>query len=288
MSVKLLAEKVSLVTPEDYYVLKTMYILSKEYEVIPYEILITKTGLKKSELDISLSKLHNLKLIYKHNNTNIKGYRMNFSGLDVLAVKSLYAKGIIKSLGIEIGKGKESNVYYGYDNDNNIIIIKFHRIGKSSFKNVKRVREVSGNWLIISVQNAINEYRGLECVSENRGYVPKPYGHSYNAVVMEYIDGKELYRSKVENAEELLFSILSTIRIAYVYCNKMVHGDLSAYNILIGKDDNLPYVIDWPQWKSNDEYLLIRDLKNILGYFNKHYKIMKDLSEVLKYIKGEG
>jgi len=284
MRVTTLAEKASLVTPKDYRILKILYELRGEYERVPLDLIKMKSGMHERELLDSILKLTKLRLIYKYTN-GINGYRLNFSGLDVLAIKALVGSNIIKSLGIIIGEGKESSVYFAKTSDDSTVVVKFHRIGRTSFKNAKRLRKFKGkDWISITIENARKEYEALKCVFENGGSVPRPYGYAYNAVVMDYIEGKEIIQLELENPEEALNEILATLRIAYKYCNQCVHGDLSPFNVLYDIRENKVFVIDWPQFQNNNIDLLIKDLQNILSYFKKKYNIDKNINEVLNYI----
>lgn len=288
MVILTLAEKAALVGPLDYKVLKTIYRESNNYEYIPYSMLIEKLGLLNRELDETLAKLYNLRLVSKQKISKEFGYRLTFAGLDILAIKKLYSDKILKRLGIVVGEGKESNVYFGYNFSDEVIIVKFHRVGKTSYKNIRKIRGITykKSWIEITVENAKREYEALKCISDNYGNVPKPYGYAYNAVVMEYIQGNELYRTELSDPESVLQEILSTIRIAYNYCEKTIHGDLSEYNVIIGEEGKA-YVIDWPQWQKDNEDLLLRDLTNILYYFNKKYGIYKSLDDIINYVKGK-
>ncbi|QIW23067.1 serine/threonine protein kinase [Sulfolobus sp. S-194] len=288
MAVLTLAERASLVGSLDYKVLRTIYELNSSYEYVPYSIIINKLGLLERELKEVLLKLYNLKLVSKERVLKEIGYRITFTGLDTLAIKKLYASKVLNKLGIIIGEGKESNVYFGYDFSDETIIVKFHRVGRTSYKNIRKIRGIKykEDWIKLTIENAEREFSALSCLINNYANVPKPLGQAYNAVVMEYIQGNELYRTNLNNPEEVLEEIISNVRIAYQYCGKLVHGDLSEYNILI-REDGKPYIIDWPQWKKDDEDLLFRDLTNILYYFNKKYEIYKDIDQVINYIKGE-
>ncbi|MFP3163098.1 MAG: RIO1 family regulatory kinase/ATPase [Acidianus sp.] len=283
-----LAEKASLVLPEDYLVLKTFVELKDKYEYLTEEELKDRLNFTDTELRISLEKLRNLRAISWDIITGKRAYKITFTGLDILAIKMLYVNKILNRLGLIIGEGKESNVYYGYDFDNNTIIVKFHRVGNSSYKNARKLRgyREKRSWISITLDNAKNEYIALKCLSENLAKVPKPLGYAYNAVAMEYIEGPSLLKAELNNPKEVLDSIIGSLRIAYLYCNKMVHGDLSPYNIIIG-DNESPYIIDWPQWKQDDDNLLNRDINNIISFFSKKYNITEDLNYIMDFIKGK-
>ncbi len=282
-----LAEKTSLVTSSDYAVLKVLIELRDLYEYVPWSVIKDRLDFANSELDVSLVKLEGLRLISRERINGEMSYRLSFSGIDVVAVKSLYAKGVLKSLGNVIGEGKESVVYYGYDFNGNVIAVKFHRVGRSSYRNARKLRgyRERKSWVSVTLDNAMREYEALECVSKNMGSVPSPLGFAYNAVASEYIEGNKLTFADLSSPEEVLDAILGTARIAFNYCGGLVHGDLSPYNVIVDASER-PYVIDWPQWQRKNEELLRRDLMNILEFFKKKYGIEYDLDKVLEYVSG--
>ncbi|MDT7861452.1 MAG: RIO1 family regulatory kinase/ATPase [Saccharolobus sp.] len=278
-----LAERASLVGPFDYIVLKTIYEDRDKSEYVHYLTLKKKLDQKNiKDLKISLLKLNKLKLVFK-DSTSL-AFKLTFSGLDILAIKMLYVNHILNKLGSIIGEGKESIVYLGYDFNDNPIVIKFHRIGRNSYKSIRRREPYKKSWITISVENAEREYKALKCVYDNGGKVPRPLGIAYNAVAMEYIDGIELYRlsNNTFNFTKLYNEILGTMRIAYTEC-KIAHGDLSPYNILIDKENNL-FIIDWPQASQSEESLK-HDIRNIVNFFRK-FGINDDPQKIFDYVRG--
>ncbi|AWR97328.1 serine/threonine protein kinase [Acidianus sulfidivorans JP7] len=282
-----LAEKASLVTPSEYLILKVLIELRDKYDYVNEDLIKSRLSFTDSEFITSITKLLNIRAISQDRIQGKRAYRLTFNGLDILAIKMLYVNKIVKRLGLIIGEGKESNVYYGYDFDENIIAIKFHRVGKTSYKNARKLRgyKEKKSWITITLDNAKNEYSALKCLNSNYGLVPKPLGYSFNAVAMEYIDGISLIKSEVSNPKKVLDNILGTIRIAYTNCG-IVHGDLSPYNIILDKEET-PYIIDWPQSKRDNLELLNRDLNIILTFFKNKYNIMEDINEILDFVKGK-
>lgn len=287
MPVSSLAEKTSLVSSSEYIILKTLLQFRDQFEAVPQSFLARQINFRPKEMQISLLKLIDLGLINYEKIGGEISYRINFSGLDTISIKNLYIKNILKTLGEKIGEGKESIVYYGYDFNDNTLAIKFHRIGKSSYKKARILHGYTErkSWISITLDNAKREFDALKCIYDNSGNVPKPIATEYNAVVTDFIEGTLLNNYELKDPNNALNSILGTLRIAYNYCGKMVHGDLSPYNILVDNNENV-YIIDWPQWKVDDKLLLNRDLQNILCYFSKKYNIESDLNRILEYIRG--
>lgn len=120
--------------------------------------------------------------------------------------------------------------------------------------------------------------------------VPYPYKQSNNVIIMEYIDGGMLKDIELENPEEF-FELLIEQMIIMKNDAKLVHGDLSEFNIMV--QDQMPYIIDVGQamqFKDDLDFkdlndLYYRDVKNVVHYFNKRYKLNLDLEEVLKRLE---
>ena len=60
--------------------------------------------------DVYISNLAKYKLLHKESR-KYEGYRLTYLGYDFLAIHSLVKKGVISSVGRQIGVGKESDVY---------------------------------------------------------------------------------------------------------------------------------------------------------------------------------
>lgn len=62
-------------------------------------------------------------------------------GYDYLALNVFLKRGVVKTIIGKIGVGKESDVYRCEDSEGNIVILKFARLGRVSFKTVKNNRD---------------------------------------------------------------------------------------------------------------------------------------------------
>ena len=117
--------------------------------------------------------------------------------------------------------------------------------------------------------------------------VPKPYGRSENAVLMQFVgDGEEpaptLSRVTLgrEEAGPLFDCLMRNIELWLSL--EHIHADLSAFNILY--QDGAVTVIDFPQAvdarKNPNAYdLLQRDIENVCRYFVR-YGIQADAARV--------
>lgn len=68
------------------------------------------------------------------------GYRLTYLGYDYLALNTYIRKGLISAIGTRIGVGKEADIYTVMNDQEEIMILKIHRLGRVSFRNVKNKR----------------------------------------------------------------------------------------------------------------------------------------------------
>ncbi|MEM4076732.1 MAG: serine/threonine protein kinase, partial [Metallosphaera sp.] len=129
-----LAERVAVTDKLDYTVLRYLIENRERFEFIPKDVLKDDLGLSDKELQISILRLIKNGALLKKKIRGKDSFSITFTGLDIVATKSLYSKKIVKNLGIIIGEGKESRVMFGYDFEGNTVVVKYHRIGRKSFK----------------------------------------------------------------------------------------------------------------------------------------------------------
>ncbi len=90
---------------------------------------------------------------------------------------------------------------------------------------------------------------------------------------MEKIDGVELARSKFEDAQVVPVLDLVLREVSDAYEAGYVHADMSEYNVFVNSEGIT--VFDWPQAiptdHQNTEEFLERDVRNVVGYFERKY-----------------
>ncbi len=267
------------------------------HEIVPVERIIKLSGLNTEEVLKRLSKLHKLELIWRSTRPYI-GYVLRITGYDCLALNALSKAGIIEAIGRKLGVGKEADVYDALSPAGSRLAVKFHRLGRTSFRQTRRYRVFVGDrrhisWLYQSRLAAEREYEALNLVYREGVHVPRPIGQNRHVVVTSFIEGFPLNEFKeLPDPEALLFSIIDDVKIAYSKAG-VIHCDLSEYNVIVNViNSNQSYVIiDWPQWISNihpnADLLLKRDLRNILSFFKRRFNIRLDLKEIYNYVKSE-
>jgi RIO kinase 2 len=211
------------------------------------------------------------------------------TGLDIYVLKILSKKNIITALGPQIGIGKEAEVYLARDSLDQDRILKMFRLGRSSFKQIKKKRDIRtaiNSWLLLNIETAKKEYDILTYLRDSSTSFPKPLYRSFHCIVMDAIYGNRL--SDIENLSDpelVLEKIINNITIAYR--KGYINGDLNEYNILVN-GDNI-FILDWPQAVRvdtvNADFLLTRDVKNILKYFSKKFDVERDSNKIINNMK---
>lgn len=221
-----------------------------------------------------LNLLFESKLIaWEHKNKEL--IRFTFSGYDLLALRSINKKFNIIFFGSSIARGKESDLYTAECSSIGSCVIKFYRIGRTSFRDVKRKRsfsKLSSSWLILSMKAAASEARAYELLKNSEVSIPKFFWRNRHALVLEYIEGKRLSSlDESELSSELFYQIVSQIK--NMLKTNFVHVDLNPFNVLVSNDGKKAYIIDFPQWvpltHPNSLFYLSRDLNNIASFFKR-------------------
>ncbi len=223
-----------------------------------------------------------------------KTYANVFDKFTINLLRKLSAQGYFEELESSIAMGKEANVFIASTKDDKKVIVKIYRLENCNFNKMltylkqdpryinmrKNRRDIIFNW----VQR---EYRNLLLAREVIK-VPTPIAFKNNIIIMELIGepiAPELRKRIPENPQAFLDQTLKNIKS--LWDKGLVHGDLSAFNIL--NDSEHPIFIDFSQatvTKSFDaKDLLARDLKNLNTFFSKldcSFNVENEFENILK------
>ncbi|KAF5424308.1 MAG: RIO kinase 2 [Candidatus Methanomarinus sp.] len=278
---------------KDFRVLTGIEVGMKHYEWVPVPEILKYTRFTEKELQYLLKKLGTRGLL-KRKTQPIEGYQIYFEGYDLLALNALVKRDSLGAIGEELGVGKESVVYEGLRDmvgglGQQPVIIKFHREGRTSFKQVKRKREHISDafhfsWIYAARLAAKREYDVLKELYPKVS-VPEPVDHNRNVIVMGIAKGSELSKTRVIDPEWYLDRIIE--QIAKAYSKGIIHADLSEYNIFVSDQDVT--LIDWPQYvkigRPHADEMLRRDICNVLAFFRRKFNIDRDYCEVFEDVR---
>ena len=139
-SAEVAAKVVKSLEPDDYKLLKVLASGLKQHESLTRKEIMTYSKMHENIVDFRINRLHDMKLIGK----NKGGFTLLMMGLDTVALKMLVDKDIIIGMGKPIGIGKESDVFEAITSSEQERALKFFRIGRISFREVRRRRTFIG------------------------------------------------------------------------------------------------------------------------------------------------
>ncbi|MEM3526208.1 MAG: serine protein kinase RIO [Candidatus Jordarchaeaceae archaeon] len=214
----------------------------------------------------------------------------------------LINRGYLDSMKGVVSSGKESNVYWATvekDGEKRELAVKIFRTSTLDFKRIwvyiqgdPRFHRIKGNTRSVVYAWAEKEFKNLKLADEASVRVPKPIVCRGNVLVMEFIGengvpAPKLREALIEDCESVFKTVFDYIVKLYRKV-KLVHADLSEYNILYW---NGPVIIDVSQAVILSHPLsldfLVRDLKNVLRYFSSLGVDVPSLEEAYKNVTGE-
>lgn len=175
--------------------------------------------------------------------------------------------------------GKEANIFSARTKEGKKIIIKIYRVNNCDFNRMfellrrdPRFPKLTKNRRKVVYSWASREYKNLHKARDAGARVPTPYLLKENIVLMEFIGDdqparkiKDLIPADKEFLDETIKNMKKFNKA------KLVHGDLSPYNILNYHSE--PVFIDLSQTIEAEtifaDEMLERDIKNVANFFNK-------------------
>jgi RIO kinase 2 len=277
---------------EDFRILNVIEAGMSKHEFVPKEQIQRYAKVPMDRIDFILGKLNKLGLTYRTKET-YNGHTLNYVGYDCLAINALVKAGIIVSFGQSLGVGKEADVFDALNPECKRIAIKFHRLGRISFRQTRRKRGYTrehSTWLFQSHLAAEREFQSMKLAYDNGVSVPEPISQNRHVVAMGMIEGAQLAKYKdIGKPQNVFREILRNLRRAYLKA-QLIHADISEYNLILQPDGHI-LIIDWPQAVKTDHInameLLDRDIKNVLTYFSRKFNLNVPTETACKYVTGE-
>ncbi len=229
-----------------------------------------------------------------------------FDEKTMVSLGKFFNKGVVEKLEFITARGKEADLYIARAGTSNLVkgeqflIMKFFRIETSSFFKMDdyiigdprfQKIKVTSKYDVVKVW-CRKEFGNLEIATKAGVDAPRPIMVNGSILAMTLIGADSIPSPQLKDAdlrepEKVLDAILSGVK--KLYKNKLVHGDLSEYNVLIS--GQTPYMIDFGQAVVLDhpraEEFLHRDLSNILDYFAKNYHIKRDENRAFAWVTGQ-
>lgn len=204
-----------------------------------------------------------------------------FDHATLVAISRLVTQGQFDQLDYPISTGKEGGVFRATVSGG-FRAVKVYRIGNAVFKRLPAYalealkREAStGNYGRLVTAWTRREHTVLNRLYDAKVRCPQPYGYLRNVLVMDFVgtDGlpaPRLQTISLEDPQAIHDDLVVQVR-RMVQDARLVHGDLSPYNVLLHEE--LPILIDVAQSIEADHpqarELLERDVANFARYFQR-------------------
>jgi RIO kinase 1 len=219
---------------------------------------------------------------------------------DKITLETLYKlanQGYIDVLNGAISTGKEANVLTGINKNEEFVAVKIYRVATSDFKKMnyylhgdprfnvktKNKRKIIYSWVT-------KEFKNLKRLYDAGVNVPEPYTSSNNVLLIEFIGDENgnpaqpVKNRNPKNPDEFFNKLLVELK-KFVNDAKLVHGDLSNYNIL--NKDETPVIIDVSQSVVLDnpisKELLERDINTLVNEYTR-LGVKTSFDEVWEYV----
>ena len=204
-----------------------------------------------------------------------------FDGRTLMTVMHMLNTGRLSELQGAMKSGKESRIYHGIDPKGNELAVKIYLTSSSIFRQGRlkyirgdpRFKDIPHDTRSLIDQWASKEFKNLQLAKEAGLAVPTPIYVEKNVLLMEFI-GKNgvpaphLREVPLQAASSWYDKIVEMLQDLYNKA-KLVHGDLSEYNILV--PDGYPMLIDFAQAVTIEHpearEFLKRDIENLNNYF---------------------
>jgi RIO kinase 2 len=262
---------------EEFRVLVAAEMGMKNHTIVPMPLISSLAALKRGGAFKMIKLLAKNKLV-QHFSVPYDGYRLTSKGYYFLALKSLAKRGTLAAMGIQIGVGKESDIFTVVTPEDREVCIKLHRLGRTCFRAVKNNRDYtkpgqSVSWLYLSRLSALKEFAFMKALHAKGFPTPEPIDVNRHCVVMSLAHGYVLNSVQRLTHPAAVFARLMELIVSLAE-HGLIHGDFNEFNLLIDDDENVT-MIDFPQMVStshiNAEYYFNRDVNCVRSFFKRRY-----------------
>jgi len=235
------------------------------------------------------------------NRETLKTYKNIFDQSTIKIIWDLITQKKIEGIESPIKIGKEANVFSALTKYNERIALKAYRVNAVDFFQMSKYLSMDPKYkpmkrrIQIVFLWAKREFINLKKAYESGISVPRPISVKGNVLLMDFIGAKfpehpmnaPLLKNSCDDPTCLYEKLREDMRKLYQKA-KLVHGDLSEFNIL--NNNGTPMIIDLSHSISTDspaaEELLKRDVEKIVKFFNRK-GLKLNVEEVIRYVKGK-
>eukprot|EP00898_Chlorokybus_atmophyticus_P001428 jgi/Chlat1/2286/Chrsp17S02792 len=282
-------------------------------QIVPAELIERIARLRGGGAFKRLSSLLRHKLVHHDSSRGYDGYRhvhhalisvastcsrLTNLGYDFLALHAMTKAGTLTGIGRQLGVGKESDIFEAAGADGESLVMKFHRLGRTSFRAVRHKRDylrhrTSTNWLYLSRLAAAREAAFMRALKQHGFPVPEAVDANRHCVLMTLVPGYPLVQASAHICTQICFALLCASLVvvkqvanpAEVYEQLMgwivrlaqhglIHCDFNEFNVMVDDEERLT-LIDFPQMVStshrNARMYFDRDVACVAKFFRKRF-----------------
>ena len=220
-----------------------------------------------------------------------------FDDITLLALYKMVNRGWISAIGGSISTGKEANVFLA-DRDEGAVAIKIYLTRTANFQKMQNY--IAGDRRFMNIGKSRKdivfawtrkEFSNLKRAMDASIPVPRPLVFDRNILVMEFLgrDGVAYPQLRVADPGDPAATYHELIGLVQKLWKdaKLVHGDLSEYNILYG--EGTVYLIDMGQAVPPDHphafIFLRRDIEQLNRFFAPRCEVMPVI-EAMRMVTG--
>lgn len=215
------------------------------------------------------------------------------------AVYRFMKRGLVDTVEHPISTGKEANVFYALDPDGEPLVLKIYRTSTADFRGIEEYimgdprfpgRRTNRRQVIFAW--ARKEFLNLHMARGAGVPVPEPIFVHKNVLAMEYVGEERMAAPEVrhvhlEDPGDFYDQVMEAAAVLFREA-KLVHGDLSEYNILV--KDGSPVLIDLGQAMlvrhGRAVELMDRDCRNMARFWRRQ-GVETSEEEVWRRIAGK-
>jgi RIO kinase 2 len=279
-------------TKDDWRVLTAVDMGMKNHELVSAHLVESIAALRRGGCYKVLQNLLKHKLV-SHEGKPYDGYKLTYLGYDFLALRTLTRRGHLAGVGRRIGVGKESDIHlalaaseesYHQPGDSMGEVqyaMKLHRLGRVSFRTIKRNRDymqhrTHASWMYLAHLAAKKEFAYMKALHSNGFPVPKPIDMNRHVVLMDFIPARPMrnvtHLKNPTGVADQMFGLIRRFAEA-----GLIHGDFNEFNLMISEDEKLT-VIDFPQVVSMDHVnarmYFERDVNCVVDFFKRRLNLV--------------
>jgi RIO kinase 1 len=200
----------------------------------------------------------------------------------LLVLYKFISNGYLETLDYPVSTGKEANVFHATTPQGGSLAVKIFRTNTATFRSFMTYIAGDPRFGHVRPQRrdivhvwAQKEYKNLQRYFEAGVRVPNPVAWRQNVLLMEFVGDQgapapRMRDAPPEDPQKAYETLTAQYRIG-VEEGKLVHGDLSEFNVLHNGDELV--IIDVAQSVLSEhpmsKELLERDAKNLSAYFRK-------------------